>query len=275
MPTPDSYDQGVRLGVEQGRVIGCLVEKQLTTPQQYPLSLNAVGDSLQPDLEPRPGGPLRHGTWCSGRWRRLKEAGLVRFVYPSHGGSATRDRQVLDEQLGLDKPALALVAVLLLRGPTDSRRAKSRTERMTTFVGVTAVNAELERLGTLAEPLVLRLPRRPGQKEERWVQLLAPENAALVDASDVVTEGAPRPGPDLEAASHTSVHGVESATDSGEQVRDQATADTTGPVLGALMAEVTTLRAEVAALRVLVEQLQAEEATRRAVVGQLRARLSP
>ena len=159
--TRDSYDQGVRLDVEQGRLIGSLVEKQLTTPQQYPLSLNSLVTACNQTSNRDPVVRYDHGT-VQRALASLKEAGLVRFVYPSHGGSATRYRQVLDEQLGLDKTALALIAVLLLRGPQTAGELRARTERMTSLDGVAAVNAELERMGTRAEPLVLRLPRRPG-----------------------------------------------------------------------------------------------------------------
>ena len=147
--TRDSYDQGVRLDVEQGRLIGSLVEKQLTTPQQYPLSLNSLVTACNQTSNRDPVVRYDHGT-VQRALASLKEAGLVRFVYPSHGGSATRYRQVLDEQLGLDKTALALIAVLLLRGPQTAGELRARTERMTSLDGVAAVNAELERMGTRA-----------------------------------------------------------------------------------------------------------------------------
>ena len=111
---------------------------------------------------------------------------------------------------------------------------------MTSFDGVTAVNAELERLGSLPEPLVLQLPRRPGQKEERWIQLLAPEGNAVVDSGAVRMDA--RRGLDLEALSAAAPFAVDGATEVG-----QARATPTGSELGALMAAVTTLRAEVAA----------------------------
>ena len=248
----------MRLDLEQARLIGSLVEKQLTTPQQYPLSLNALVTACNQTSNRDPVVRYDPGT-VQRALASLKEAGLVRFVYPSHGGSATRYRQVLDEQLGLDKSALALIAVLLLRGPQTAGELRTRTERMTSFDGVTAVNAELERLGSLPEPLVLQLPRRPGQKEERWIQLLAPEGNAVVDSGAGRMDA--RRGLDLEALSAAAPFAVDGATEVG-----QARATPTGSELGALMAAVTTLRAEVAALRVLVEQLQAAEATRRAVV---------
>ncbi len=165
------------LTLEQGRVIGCLVEKQLTTPQQYPLTLNALvlacnqtsnRDPVVTSVE-----SLVQRTLAS-----LNAAGLVRFVYPSSGRSATRYRHVLGESIGLEDKGLALIAVLLLRGPQTAGELRTRTERMVSFDGLGALNLELEAMAARAEPLVVRLARRPGQKEERWVQLLTPETPA-------------------------------------------------------------------------------------------------
>ena len=155
-------------------MIGCLIEKQLTTPQQYPLSLNSLVAACNQSLEPGPGGLLQRGA-VQRALASLKDAGLVHFAYPSRGGSATRYRHGLAEHLGLDKPALGLVASLLLRGPQTAGELRSRTERMASFDDIDAVVAELEHMGDRAEPLVTRLPRRPGQKEERWMQLLTPD----------------------------------------------------------------------------------------------------
>jgi len=167
----------VSLTLEQGRVIGCLVEKQLTTPQQYPLTLNALVLACNQTSNRDPvvtyEESLVQRTLAS-----LKEAGLVRFVYPSSGRSATRYRHVLGESIGLEDKGLALIAVLLLRGPQTAGELRTRTERMVSFDGLGALNLELEAMAARAEPLVVRLARRPGQKEERWVQLLTPETPA-------------------------------------------------------------------------------------------------
>ena len=164
----DPYHRLVHLSLEQGRVIGCLIEKQLTTPQQYPLTLNALVAACNQSSNREPvvcydGGTVQRAL------ASLKDSGLVRFIYPSHGGSAPGTARCSTSSSGLDTEGLGLIAVLLLRGAQTAGELRARTERMASFGGVDAVNSELERLGARAEPLVLRLPRRPGQKEERWV----------------------------------------------------------------------------------------------------------
>jgi uncharacterized protein len=162
----------MRLGQVEGRVVGSLIEKQLTTPAQYPLTLNALLLACNQSSNRDPVVSYDERT-LDAALVSLKEAGLVRFVHPSHGRSVIRYRQVLHEKLGLDDPRLALVGVLLLRGPQTAGELRARTERMARFDGIAAVDADLEALSRGPDPLVLRLPRRPGQKEERWVQLLS------------------------------------------------------------------------------------------------------
>ena len=161
----------MRLSPEEGRVIGSLVEKQLTTPQQYPLTINALmlacNQSSNRDPVVKYDEPTVHTALAS-----LKAAGLVRFEHPAHGRSVTRYQQVLDEYLGLSVQQVALLAVLLLRGPQTAGELRLRTERMCNFEGIGHVEAELERLSSRGEPLVVRLTRQPGQKEERWAEQL-------------------------------------------------------------------------------------------------------
>ena len=159
----------MQLSAEEGRIIGSLVEKQLTTPQQYPLTLNALVMACNQSSNREPVVSYSEHV-VEVAVTALRDAGLVGFMYPSHGRTVTRYRHVLSERLGLDERELALVAVLLLRGPQTAGELRARTERMAPFDGIGAVDADLERLSTRQEPLVLRLARRPGQKEERWVQ---------------------------------------------------------------------------------------------------------
>jgi uncharacterized protein YceH (UPF0502 family) len=161
----------VRLSQEEARVIGSLIEKQLTTPQQYPLTLNALLLACNQSSNRDPVVEWDEPT-VENSLAALKAAGLVRFDYPSHGRSVTRYQQLLPEHLALTDEQLALVAVLLLRGPQTSGELRSRTERMCEFGGIAQVDLELEDLSGRTEPVVARLPRRTGQKEERWVQLL-------------------------------------------------------------------------------------------------------
>jgi uncharacterized protein YceH (UPF0502 family) len=218
----------MRLSAEQGRVIGSLMEKQLTTPQQYPLTLNALVLACN-QLSNRDPIVNYDERGVEATLVSLKEAGLVRFVHPSHGRSVIRYRQVLDEQLGLDDRPLALLAVLLLRGAQTAGELRSRTERMAQFDGIDVIEAELERLSSLSEALVLRMPRRPGQKEERWTQLL------MEDMSSAGTGGVAGPPA---ASGDASVDG--------------------GPRPPSLADQVADLRAEVADLRSALEQLQTQ-----------------
>jgi uncharacterized protein YceH (UPF0502 family) len=234
----------VRLSLEQGRVIGCLIEKQLTTPQQYPLTLNALVLACNQTSNRDPVVSYEEGA-VQRVLASLKELGLVRFVYPSSGRSATRYRQVIGDAVGLEAGGLSLLAVLLLRGPQTAGELRTRTERMAGLDGLGAVNAALADMAAGSEPLVLQLPRRPGQKEERWVQLLTPDKP-VDETLDPTAPFAPErsllsEAPDAEKAmvgreSATARYGSETAT-----LRD----------------DVAALRAEVGELRALVEQLQA------------------
>ena len=143
----------VQLDAEEGRVIGSLIEKQLTTPQQYPLTLNSLVLACNQSSNRDPAVSYEERT-VEQTLAALKTAGLVRFVHPSHGRSVIRYRQVLDERLALDETELALVAVLLLRGPQTVGELRIRTERMATFDGITGVETELGRLLAQPEPLV-------------------------------------------------------------------------------------------------------------------------
>lgn len=162
----------MRFSQEEARVVGSLIEKELTTPQQYPLTMNALVLACNQSSNRDPVVNFDEPT-VDNALVSLKAAGLVRFDYPSHGRSVTRYQQLLAESLALTPQQLALVAVLLLRGPQTAGELRSRTERMCEFDGIAQVDSELERLSGMSEPIVARLLRQPGQKEERWVQLLA------------------------------------------------------------------------------------------------------
>lgn len=160
---------------EGGRVLGCLVEKQLTTPQQYPLTMNALQLACNQTTNREPVMAMDERA-VERALQELKELRLVRFVLPSHGKSVTRYRHVSDEVYGLDTARVALLAVLLLRGPQTPGELRARTGRMTRFDSLRAVQAGLEALAERPEPLIRLLPRQPGRKEDRWQQMLAAES---------------------------------------------------------------------------------------------------
>lgn len=157
------------------RVLGSLIEKQRTTPDAYPLSLNALrlacnqATNRDPVVfydEPAVREALSH--LSRRRWARLA----------SGAGSRTiKYRHLLDETLGLDRGELALLAVLMLRGAQTPGELSQRAERLERFDGLASVEATLARLAS--RELVARLDRRPGQKESRYLQLLSEEREGV------------------------------------------------------------------------------------------------
>jgi uncharacterized protein YceH (UPF0502 family) len=166
----------VTITPEGGRVLGCLVEKQLTTPQQYPLTGNALSLACSQATNRHPVVAMDDDD-VLGALDALKAERVVRFVLPSHGRSVVRYRHVLHEVYNLETPALAVLAVLLLRGPQTPGELRTRTARMVEFTSTGDVQEQLDTLTLAAHPdgLARVLPRQPGQKEERWQQLLAEE----------------------------------------------------------------------------------------------------
>jgi uncharacterized protein len=153
------------------RVLGCLVEKQRTTSDVYPLSLNALRLACNQSTNRDPVVEYDEPT-IRVALERLSRRGWVRLA-SGPGSRAAKYRHLADEALGVSGGQLSLLAVLMLRGPQTLGELKSRTERLHGFESVGDV---AEALGVLAERgLVERMKRRPGQKEERWAQLLGGE----------------------------------------------------------------------------------------------------
>lgn len=228
---------------EGARVLGSLVEKQLTTPQQYPLTANALSLACSQVTNRHPVVTMDEETVLRALTDLKQEQHLVRFVLPSHGRSVTRYRHVLDEVYGLDEPGLALLAVLLLRGPQTPGELRTRTERMTAFSTVAGVQEQLEVLAARDRPLVRLLPRRPGQKEDRWQQTLADQWEDTADPSgddgwDRVGVGSSEPMAEYHRVS-------EVASDAGST----GAAGEREAELTALRRDLDMLRAEVADLR--------------------------
>ena len=155
----------------QQRVRGALAEKEATVPDTYPMTLRGLQTACNQKNNREP--VTDHGeAELQVVLDELKARHLVRFVYASHGARSTKYRHVLDEQLGLDAAELALVTVLLLRGPQTLNELRMRTERAHAFSGNDEVAAVLESMAARSEPVVVHLPRQPGQKETRWAHLL-------------------------------------------------------------------------------------------------------
>ena len=187
----------MRLSPECARVLGALVEKALTTPQQYPLTANALQAACNQTSNREPVVDYDETT-VQAALDALKDLHLVRFVLPSHGRSVVRYRHVLDEALGLDNRQCAILAMLLLRGPQTIGELRTRTERMAQFDSLDEVEHELELLGSREESLAANVGRRPGQKEERWATPLVAAVAGSPVApltADRTYAGRPTPWP--------------------------------------------------------------------------------
>jgi uncharacterized protein YceH (UPF0502 family) len=155
------------------RILGCLIEKQRTTPDAYPLSLNALRLACNQTTNRDPVVQYDEPV-IREALHRLSQRRYSRLA-SGHTSRAYKFRHLLDEALGLDGEELAVLAVLMLRGAQTPGELKQRTERMQAFADLTAVQAVLDRL--VERELVLRLARRPGQKEERFVHRLSEEAA--------------------------------------------------------------------------------------------------
>ncbi len=173
-----------KLDAVETRALGALLEKQLATPEYYPLTLNALlaacnqKSNRDPVLELTE-DDVRH---AMGRLQELQ------LVWEIHGGRAVRYDHRLDGRWGLSPATKAIMTLLLLRGPQTPGEIRGRSERLHRFESVEQVEGELRYLAQGDEPLVRELPRRPGQKEIRWTDLVR-------EASPEIEETAPSPPP--------------------------------------------------------------------------------
>nr|WP_024307945.1 DUF480 domain-containing protein [Pseudomonas sp. P818] len=164
--TPSPLVGETPLHAVEVRILGCLIEKQLTTPETYPLTLNAVQLACNQKTSREPLMNLETGE--VGRYlRSLEGRGLVHLVM---GSRADRWEQRCDKQLELVKPQTVLLGLLLLRGPQTLNELLTRSNRMHDFDDVAEVQHQLERL--IGRGLALLLPRQGGQREDRYMHLL-------------------------------------------------------------------------------------------------------
>lgn len=181
------------LDAEEQRVLGSLMEKQVTVPASYPLSLNALrtacnqSNSREPVVE-------YDDDLVKQICRRLRDRGLLRVVWADSGRRTLKYHQLLDAMLTLADGERALVTVLLLRGAQPAGALKTRTDRLHTFTDRDAVEQTLIQMAERG--LVRELPRRGGERDTRWVHLLgevprdvAPPAAPAVDRERVLEDG--------------------------------------------------------------------------------------
>jgi uncharacterized protein YceH (UPF0502 family) len=171
------------------RVLGCLIEKEATTPDQYPLTLNSLTLACNQATNREPVVSYDQDT-VEEALSGLREKKLARLLYPAHG-RVTKYRHVMGETWALTAEELAVLAVLMLRGPQTLNELKSRTERYgSNFADLGGVEGVLDRLAKRPEPLTVRIDRQVGQREDRYAHLLAgpPDLTALNQAPPIATD---------------------------------------------------------------------------------------
>ena len=168
------------------RVLGSLIEKQRTTPDVYPLSLNALRAACNQSTNREPVVEYDEPTIRTAL-ERLSRKGWIRLA-SGPGSRAAKYRHLLGESLRLDDRELALLCVLMLRGAQTAGELKQRTERLHPFASLGEVEEVLDGLG--ARDLAVRLPRRPGQKEQRYAQLLGRADGAATETDAAAADAA-------------------------------------------------------------------------------------
>lgn len=167
--------------VEQ-RVLGCLLEKQVTVPATYPLTLSALRTACNQTSSRDPVMDLDERA-VEATARALRERGLVRVVWAETGRRTLKYLQTLLEHVPLDDAERALITVLLLRGPQTPGELKSRAQRLHSFGDRDAVEAGLRGLAAREVPVVRQVERRPGQQDRRWVHLFGPVTQPTPDGT--------------------------------------------------------------------------------------------
>jgi uncharacterized protein len=167
----------------QLRVLGCLIEKQRTTPDAYPLSINALRLACNQTTNRDPVVEYDEQT-VRAALHALSRKELVRLA-SGPGSRAVKYRHLLEEKLELSGAELSLLAVLMLRGGQTLGELKQRTERMHRFESLAEIEETLDSL--IDRELVRRLPRRPGQKEERFEHLLGERSGESAPADEQPT----------------------------------------------------------------------------------------
>ncbi|HEY9339187.1 MAG TPA: DUF480 domain-containing protein [Kribbella sp.] len=184
------------LDVEEQRVLGSLLEKQVTVPASYPLTANALRTACNQTSNRDPVVDYDQGT-VERVARALRDRELLRIVWVDVGRRTLKYHQILDEKLELAADERALITVLLLRGAQAPGELRTRAERLHKFEDRNDVEACLQRMAARPDPLVRELERRVGQHDRRWVHLLGPvpeaEAAVAVESVDrdtVIADGA-------------------------------------------------------------------------------------
>lgn len=163
------------------RVLGSLVEKQLTTPEYYPLTMNALTAACNQKSNR---APVMHltDTQILGAIDSLRERNLV-YLYYGSTSRTVKYKHMLSSVYELDEPSTAVIGVLMLRGPQTLGEIRERSGRLYEFGSIGEVSENLEELTKREKPLAVQLQRQPGQKDPRYAHLLS----GAVDTSAMVS----------------------------------------------------------------------------------------
>ncbi|MGE5892483.1 MAG: YceH family protein, partial [bacterium] len=153
------------------RVLGCLIEKAITTPDYYPLTLNALTNACNQKSNRNPVVSYEETTVVRGL-DGLRDKGLANMVYKADS-RAPKYQHFFVEKLELSPGDVAVLCELMIRGPQTPGELRAHTERMHDFGGLEEIEGALRGLMEREHPLVVRLPRQPGRKEQRYAHLLS------------------------------------------------------------------------------------------------------
>ncbi|MEO7246279.1 MAG: YceH family protein [Rubrivivax sp.] len=218
------------LSSDEARVVGVLVEKQATVPDSYPLSLNALSSGCNQKTARHPVLALSDADVLTA----LDSLKALSLVFEVSGSRVVRFEHNLGRVLGVPSQAVALLALLMLRGPQTAAELRLNAERLHRFADVSSVEGFLDELAAREPPAVLRLARAPGEREPRWVHCLCGQPAE----ADVAPSNAPLPD--------------STRLDGGEALRAIQALEATVAALADAQAQ---LRSEVESLRAQVRRL--------------------
>jgi uncharacterized protein YceH (UPF0502 family) len=239
----------------QIRVLGCLIEKQRTTPDQYPLTLNSLRLACNQSTNREPvvdydEAEIRKALGELGRRRWIRGAS-------GHTSRSPKYRHLLDQELSLSEDQISVLAVLMLRGEQTPGQLKQRTERMFGFHDLDALQTTLDALS--ARELIERLPRRPGQKEDRYRQLLGGNHLEEADGAEAATSESGGDYPHNREANAPGTTGGGGAGSVVETASEPMAVPIDTPEterIEALERQVGQLTGELAELRALVDDLR-------------------
>jgi uncharacterized protein YceH (UPF0502 family) len=250
----ERYTGTVPLTPQETRVLGCLLEKQRVTPDVYPLSLNSLRAACNQSTNRDPVVQYDEAT-IREAIHRLERRGFARLASGA-GSRAAKYRHLLAEALPMDSAEQAVMCVLMLRGPQTPGELKQRTERMHAFADLGAVHETLARL--IERRLVERLERRPGQKEERYAQLLEDGSGEAAAEAPVAAAVAPAPRVSAFGGGSAGDRGGAPSGDRGRAPSGDRGGDPSGAEAG-LTERVARLEREVAELRALLAERSTSE----------------